>query len=111
MQRLFNNYLLVHSVPCAITLLAGFEELLIQTTKRRLINVHYRGSSKIRSISDLYQSAALTLQTKNLNLSLFEAHFGRKTNARLNNLKRVPVLKNLFYMPTLFKNLDLSHMG
>ena len=88
----------------------GLVERLIQTIKNRLacIKTAARNQFNIKaSINSIIYQLRICRQ-KTINISPFEAHFGRKANTPLSNITTKPDPKSLTYKNILNKYLDLE---
>ena len=88
----------------------GLVERLIQTIKNRLICIKTAARNqfnvKASIISIIYQLRIC--RQKTINISPFEAHFGRKANTPLSNITTKPDPKSITYKNILNKHLDLE---
>ena len=88
----------------------GLVERLIQTIKNRLacIKTAARNQFNVKASvnSTIYQRRIC--RQKTINISPFEAHFGRKANTPLSNITTKPDPKTLTYKKNLNKYLDLE---
>ena len=88
----------------------GLFEMLIQTIRNRLACIktaarkQYNSNASTNSI--IYQLRIC--RQKTINISPFEAHFGRKANTPLSNISNKPDSSGLIYKPILSKYLDME---
>ena len=88
----------------------GLVEKLIQTITNRLacIKTAARNQFNVKaSINSIIYQRRICRQ-KTINISPFEAHFGRKANTPLSNITTKPDPKSLTYKNILNKYLDLE---
>ena len=88
----------------------GLVERLIQTIKNRLACIKTAAQNQFNvkaSINSIIYQLRICRQ-KTINISPFEAHFGRKANTALSNIKTKPDPKSLTYKNILNKYLDLE---
>ena len=88
----------------------GLVERLIQTIKNRLACIKTAAQNQFNvkaSINSIIYQLRICRQ-KTINISLFEAHFGRKANTPLSNITSKPDPKSLTYKNILNKYLDLE---
>ena len=88
----------------------GLVERLIQTIKNRsaCIKTAARNQSNVKASINLIVCQLRICRQKTINISLFEAHFCRKANTPLSNIKTKPDPKSLTYENILNKYLDLE---
>ena len=88
----------------------GLVERLIQTIKNRLacIKTAARNQFNVKASKNSIIYQLRICRQKTINISSFEAHFGRKTNTPLNNITTKPDPKSLTYKNILNKYLDLE---
>ena len=88
----------------------GLVERLIQTIKNRLACIKTAAQNQFNvkaSINSIIYQLRICRQ-KTINISPFEAHFGRKANTPLSNITTKPDPKSLTYKNILNKYLDLE---
>ena len=88
----------------------GLVERLIQTIKNRLACIKTAAQNQFKfkaSINSIIYQLRICRQ-KTINISPFEAHFGRKTNSPLGNILTEPDPNSLTYERILNKYLDLE---
>ena len=88
----------------------GLVERLIQTIKNRLACIKTAAKNQFNvkaSINSIIYQLRICRQ-KTINISPFEAHFGRKANTPLSNITTKPDPKSLTYKNILNKYLDLE---
>ena len=88
----------------------GLVERLIQTIKNRLVCIKMaaRNQFNLKSSINCVIYQLRICRQKTINISPFEAHFGRKANTPLSNISIEPDPSNLTYKRILIKYLDME---
>ena len=87
----------------------GLVEHLIQTIKRRLSCMKLDSRNNTFTIKEAIKSIVYQLRIctqKTTNVTIFQAHFGRKPNTPVSNISTIPRLSNLSYENILHHYLD-----